>query len=316
MLDNAYKLNNNLLRVILLRMPREIQLSIFEQPVLTTADKICLALTCKSCARALSSDPKLSTHPEKLKHGDEDYVREVFLDKNCPDHDASESDLDAWVATRKKVDRDFRKCIDPYEVTGLLRRLDKGWNRSSLRVCLTCEKFVSTEQSYWDKRDIFYSYKSNNSVAEAWRKGICSCGEHFENGADARGYAKTWVENGETCSICPPCKVLSWRRGDGRQCSLLLLLRSRVSSGRKVTVTRRIDVKVASARLSGTSGCRSFKYVSKLMFIGIETVEAQHFNMISIFSYDAYLPEDGTITVDGSCVSLYLDSSLFRLTIF
>lgn len=214
MLDNAYKLNNNLLRVILLLMPREIQLSIFEQPVLTAADRVCLALTCKTFARALTSNPKLVTYSEKIQHGEEEFVREVFLDNDFPDDEASENEIDEWAAKRKKIDHDYRKCVDQNDIDGLLMRLDRGWNRSTLRMCIGCGKFVSVEQSYWDRRDQIYSYRSNSIVAVAWRRGTCHCGSYFENGGKAREYAKQWVNKDGSATVCPPCKVLSWRHCD------------------------------------------------------------------------------------------------------
>lgn len=210
MLDNAYKLSNNLLRVILLRMPREIQLSIFEQDVLSVADRVCLTLTCKTFARALSSDPKLLTFPEKIKHGEEEHVREIYLEC-CPVEDSfNDEDLDDWVAKRKKIDYEARNRVNQDELDGLFKRLDKGWNRSSARFCGSCNKFVSTEQNYWDEKDRQFSYRSNSEIAQKWRTGPCNCGEYFEHGTYARGYVQLWIQGAPAAVKCPCCEVQKW----------------------------------------------------------------------------------------------------------
>ncbi|KAK5947184.1 hypothetical protein PMZ80_001331 [Knufia obscura] len=202
MLNDAYKANNNLLRVILLRMPREIQLSIFEHPVLTTADRVCLALTCKTFTRAISSNPKLLALPEKLKHGEEAGVRECFLENEPLEDDATEGEIDHWVAHRKKLDHEHRNRVDEAEITFLFNRLGEGWNLSPTRFCHSCHKFVSIELSYWDERDVFFTYRSNSNLAKAWRRGHCQCGGYIEYGEDARNYVNEWIKPGSNKTKC------------------------------------------------------------------------------------------------------------------
>jgi len=207
MLDNAYKLSNNLLRVILLRMPREIQLSVFEQDVLSTADRVCLALTCKAFARALSSNPKLLKFPEKLEHGQEESVRETYLECYPVQDFFREEELDIWVAKRKKIDYEARNRVKMSELDCLFQRLEKGWNRSPNRFCGSCNRFVSIDQDHWVEKDRQFSYRSNSKIAQKWRAGPCSCGEYFEHGGGARAYVQKWIQGAPDTPNCPCCHV-------------------------------------------------------------------------------------------------------------
>jgi len=105
-------------------MPREVQLSVFENPVLTTADRVCLALTCKAFAGALSKDRKLLTFPETIKHGEEDSIHDLAPSK--PVDDASAEEINEWMITRKKIDYEHRSRIDHPEIESLFTRLNEG----------------------------------------------------------------------------------------------------------------------------------------------------------------------------------------------
>lgn len=48
--------------------------------------------------------------------------------------------------------------IDPKIMTDFFERLAKDWNSTSIRFCWTCEKFVSKDQAFWNRRDAIYTY--------------------------------------------------------------------------------------------------------------------------------------------------------------
>lgn len=220
LLDDAYKLSNNHLRVILLRFPPEIQLAIFEYLHIT--DRACLALTCKPLGRILDTDLRLLISKQKLQHGNEEMIRE-FLFECGPSSSADDKELDDWVAKGKMINFEARNYIDLVFIRSFFKRLEKDWSSKTLRLCQRCCKFVSTTNEYWQSRDVFYSYRSNTPLARLWRRGKCGSLCVFENGSVARDYAKKWTEG--SAARCPTCEVLSWEHcetceefGDGCCC--------------------------------------------------------------------------------------------------
>jgi hypothetical protein len=132
-------------------------------------------LTCKEVANLVLSlnldlalEDQLGSEKEQARRDELEYDLEI----------ASEpmSDYEELVDL---MDEEFEDLIDAKDAQDLLRRLDKGWNRSQSMLCNHCNKFVPNSESFRKTKKQTYLYKSNNKAALGYRiiRG-CACKCH------------------------------------------------------------------------------------------------------------------------------------------
>ena len=191
-------------------------------------DRVCIALACKSFGRLLADQPKLMALSREIRHGEEEEQVEQFAEMRCAFNEPGSDDEDAhsdwerenedFLKVAARVEDEYENRTNPADLHNLFKRLEAGWLRSSARFCVDCALFVSTEQSFWDERDKFYTYQSSSKKARAWRLGQCNCGEYVLYGCHARVYARSWVKGETPARVCPDCKALRWQNHSEEGC--------------------------------------------------------------------------------------------------
>ena len=173
----------------LLSLPGEIQLSVINSGVLSVFDKACLMLTCKSFAMLVCNPAKGLVNDQEIKSGEEEYELEYLEDIGMDGGYESEEQFEAHYLV---LSTKFKARVDRETVADFYRRLDLGWNQSSMRFCFGCGSFKSTEQKHWDQKTKRWLHNGYGTLSVRYQRGSdCHCGCRPDE------YITAWTQYGK-----------------------------------------------------------------------------------------------------------------------
>ena len=186
----------------LLSVSDEILLNITSR--LGIVDSACIALTCKKTAAFYSTPHKTATEKAtkskikppsrkllatlRLQSGEEGRRLESLEDCECF---SDESDWEDRLAT---MEERFGNRLDGNVLAEFHRRLDEGWNTSTMRFCHSCTKFVSTTEAFWEKKMRYWLYLDTGKTGTRVRQ-VADCEAHE---GDENVVVQAWVKHGSS----------------------------------------------------------------------------------------------------------------------